>query len=241
MVFITDLSDPAFHVDKVAKALNAGHKVIAITKNPELLITSLIGKVKVTIMLDNLLLQVTVTGLGGSIWEPNVPRYNKVFEFLQNIAPAPVRDVTLRFDPIIPNVNSNPEGIELILDRAKQVGINKVTASVLDLYPHSADRIKAAGCELPFTGFQYGRKHEHLNTIWEIARKLKLDIRFCCEQGFPHGEGGCDWPDSLLSKEELNSMEKGCQRTHCGCPKYRQLLTYKDECSNGCLYCYIKW
>lgn len=62
-MFITDLSDPARYPDKVKTALDSGEKGILITKDPGKLYEIL----KDCNNLENVLVQVSITGLGGSV------------------------------------------------------------------------------------------------------------------------------------------------------------------------------
>jgi hypothetical protein len=248
MVYITDLSDPAFHTNKVIDAINAGHKVILITKNPGMIhedihrynMSACIKEKALAELSKNVLFQVTVTGLGGTVWEPDVPTVKQVMNDIARLKAALNLEVALRYDPIIPGVNDSVGHMKYVLEMAKLIGIDKVTASVMDMYPHVQERIMKAKLPMPFQTFHYQDNGVLIERFVNVAIELGFQYRICCELGFPSGQGGCDWPDMILSKEELAAMPAGCQRANCGCPKYTQLLSYANKCFHDCLYCYRK-
>lgn len=238
MPFITDLSDPVFYPDKVKQVVASGEKGIFITKDPKKLFEIMSG-VESDLWKKNILIEATVTGLGGTAWEPNVPDYKTSISGMEDFVRIGAK-VVLRYDPIIPNINSSLAEISKILEAASEIGVRHVTTSVVDLYPHSAERIKNAGLEPPFLGFKYHPANTLIYAFSQVAQTLGIAMRVCCEQGWSCGDYGCDWPDLIFTENELAMFIPSNARPGCHCPKFRQLLTYADKCYHGCLYCYRK-
>lgn len=239
MPFITDLSDPVFHPRKVVDAINSGEKGILITKDPSQLHEILMDSVKDKYLLDNILVEATITGLGGTIWEPHVPDYEDAMGGIGALQVEGIKTV-LRYDPIIPEVNSSATAINKVLQLASSLGIRQVTTSVIDMYRHAAERIQAEGITLPFKNFTYERCNELIQVFCVLAQRANMETRICCEHGWSNERFGCDWPELLFTKEELLTLPRSAARQGCNCPKYRQLLTYADKCFHNCLYCYRK-
>jgi hypothetical protein len=238
MIYITDLGDPVFFPEKVAQAVHSGNPTILITKDPEKLYLILMG---LHPNKEKLLIQVTITGLGSTIWEPNVPSITSALEYVKELLDAGFK-VALRFDPIIPGINSSDEYMRDYLEQVKDLPILGITTSVVDLYPHAKKRITEAGLELPFAGFESIGATALLQRFITLANRVGVLVRVCCEAGFEAARGGCDWPDTIA---DIKGLPPGCQRKNCGCPHYTQLITYADvhahPCPHKCLYCYIKW
>lgn len=232
-VFITDLSDPVFHLNKVMNIIDSKQKVILITKNPKKLHKFL----KQLSDVSNVVVQVSITGLGGTDWEPNVIAPDVAFKAARKLSELLDGRVVLRYDPIIPGVNDSDEWMRAFLVAASNMNILGVTTSVVDMYNHAKRRIKDAGYDVPFETLHYKDRGKILIRFKKIADELGVTTRFCCEAGFDSGTGGCDYPDALVDPD---LMPSGNQRKNCGCPEYSQILYYSDECEHGCLYCYRK-
>lgn len=288
-IFITDRSDAAPHIDKLIPRIAGGDYGILITKDPQGLYDGLmriIDEKKITYNdLRRVLVQVSITGLGGTMWEPNVPAPTDAFAGVQALLGLLQGRVALRYDPIIPGVNSEPypkaearqgrdawfEGFCRVAaslrgeSMGKAYGVLGVTASVMDLYNHSKQRIIERGLEVKsnrtVTLVQGGGSHPHLwHDDWKglhhihrleviddfiaVATRYGLTVRVCCEQGRPAGNHGCDWVDYVAPEDVIESMPSpfGNHRTQfgCRCPKYDQALDYSDRCPYGCAYCYRK-
>jgi hypothetical protein len=251
-VWITDLSDSVFHMGRVIQLMcDPSDYFILITKNPKLLAERLkevanddvFGIIRDSIC-NRTLIEATITGLGGSKWEPNVISPKEAFDAIPALLELVKGKVALRYDPIIslPYVpcNSYPTWIRAYLKKAKELGVLGVTTSVMDLYPHAKERIiNCFGSKIQdhLYEFHHPARTTILNSFLNEAQQLGVEVRICCEQGMDSGKGGCDWPDKLV---DISEFPKGCQRGCCGCIKYKQMLTYYDKCEHGCLYCYRK-
>ena len=95
----------------------------------------------------------SITGMGGTKYEPGVMRYNDMLDRIgdyikQGLDPSMV---TVRIDPIIPDVTFNTAGItsenvvEDVIKRASSMGIKNIRFSVMDFYSTTAQFTEAAG------------------------------------------------------------------------------------------------
>jgi len=108
-------------------------------------------------LLDNqekIIFHSTVTGHGGTIIEPNVPKLDFSFKQFEKaiLSGFEIKRFVLRIDPIIPT----EDGLKIaksVLDRYKDSGIKRVRFSFLDMYDHVKQRFKKQGIELPYTSF----------------------------------------------------------------------------------------
>jgi DNA repair photolyase len=230
-MYITDCGDPVFCPERVIQALNSDEPGILITKNPG----KLFDIIKSANKHNNVIVQVTYTGLGGTVYEPLVPNPSEFLPGIQRLVNMLGQDkVFARYDPIIPGVNDSEENITTALVILEKCSIKGVTASVVDMYPKAVKRFKERNLPLPFEGFHCPDRKIILQRFIDIAKRFEMEVRICCEEGFSCGNCGCDWPDKLV---DVSSLPKGNQREHCSCPKYRQLIQY-GTCKHGCVYCY---
>ena len=288
-IFITDRSDAALHTNKLVPRIAAGDYGILITKNPQALHHRLMRAVEEKKLTYNdlrrALVQVSITGLGGTAWEPNVPKPADAFAGVQSLLGLLQGRVALRYDPIIPGVNSEPypkaegqrgkdawfEGFCSTASKlrgesmGKAYGILGVTASVMDLYSHSKERIierelevksNHASTLLPggmardhqwfddWQGLHHRHRLEVIDDFIASAERFNLSVRICCEQGRSAGKHGCDWADFVAPSTAIDQLPSlfGNHRTQfgCKCPRYTQALDYSDACTHGCAYCYRK-
>ena len=77
-VGITERGDAALNTSW-KKWVENGQPAILITKN----VKKLIEENKQLLLNGNVIIHATITGLGGTQWEPNVPYYKNILEFLE--------------------------------------------------------------------------------------------------------------------------------------------------------------
>lgn len=116
----------------------------------------------------------SVTGLGGTVWEPRVMEYHKMLDKIQSLIKDGLdpKCVTVRIDPIVPGVTLMAD-IEEIIKRSSQMGIKRIKFSVCDMYtgntqilPDGRKRIKPAAWvpALERTEQQYGKQAK--DALW---------------------------------------------------------------------------
>ena len=88
----------------------------------------------------------SVTGLGGTQWEPGVMKADDLLDRIANFIKQGLDPnmITVRIDPIIPGVTSK-EVIENIVKRASEMGVKKIRYSVMDRYKTTSKFVEALG------------------------------------------------------------------------------------------------
>jgi len=185
----------------------------------------------------NSIVHATITGLGDSIYEPNVPDLDYSFYYFNELCEC-IGDerVVLRIDPIIPT----KEGIEKALDvynRFYTENDNKtrVRISFLDNYPHVKQRFIEAGLKSLSYNF-----HASIELRKEIL-KLFPNAEVCGEPGIKSIGCVSEKDLEILGIEMPKNVVKGFQRTECQCLSVKkEIFTERKQCPNKCLYCYWK-
>jgi DNA repair photolyase len=194
--------------------------------------------------LKDCIVHCTITGLGETVYEPNVAGLDVTLPAYQRLVCRLGSDrVVLRIDPIILGVD-NEENIIKILSSS----LGRVRVSFLDMYDHVRTRFNKENISIP-------KEHETFHADLRL-RQLYLQLM----QGTLRGINSayqreievCGEPDMLCSGcvsardlEALNlscsSKGKSCQRKECHCiaEKY-ELLNNKQRCPHKCIYCYWK-
>jgi len=255
-VGITERGDAALNTSW-KKWVENGQPAILITKN----VIKLIEENKQLLLNGNVIIHATVTGLGGTRWEPNVPNYKKVLEFLEKQIRYgfPKERLVIRCDPIfIPFMAPETQSIfdyKSIISEILNFAIDndlRYRISFFDYYPHVRERVKNLPQTLVIEKLNQIQPELHANILlrqgflamledYITTRGGKTEVEICGEPGLPCT--GC------LSKKDLDIFgieldkdpETGMQRPACACLGIkRELLDNKHPCAHGCLYCYWK-
>ena len=212
-----------------AQKMNTVSGAILITKDPNDRFINLVKEFK-----DKVIVHITITGLGGSIYEPNVlpPKVAiSLFRKVQKIL-GPNRTV-LRIDPIIPTKQEVNKAVS-VFNSLSDIE-HRTRVSIIDNYPHVRKRFSEAGLSpLPF--------NFHAPLI-ERARIINL-FRYAEVCGEPEFKSiGCisnvDLKALGLPEQEETQNQ---QRQHCSClgSVKTELLTRRSQCKHNCIYCYWK-
>lgn len=205
-----------------------------------------------------IVLQLTVTGLGGTPVEPGIPRPGEVAATLGRIVDAGIvepRAVKLRYDPVgtvvfdglPPYTNADLRLFGSVLDLLEPLGVTRVTASLLDdwNYPAVAARIASVGGRIERV--EEGFVRELAAACRERAMVYStcvhpddelVDVEGCIDGRVINGWGGRRVWDALHN-------DVGSQRPRCRCT-YSLDIGYSPGvplCSSGgfgCLYCYAQ-
>lgn len=189
----------------------------------------------------NCIVHATITGLGGTIYEPNVPTLimSKIYFDLLVKTLGPER-VVLRIDPIIPDDSGAAKAINVY----EQIHIKggkrtRVRISFMDNYPHVKERFIAAGLKPLDYNF-----HAPI----ELRKKISSyfpDTEICGEPGF-ECIGCISTKDLKILNIDAPPLEgydriKAVQRPECRCLIYKtEMFKNKSRCQHQCLYCYWK-
>ena len=205
---------------------------VLITKFPTPTFLELIEKHK-----DKLIVHTTITGVGGSVFEPNVPKpyevyplFNKVLDIL-----GPEKTV-LRIDPIIPTRLGilAAHGVFVALSMRE----HRTRVSILDNYPHVKQRFIETGIKPVDYEF-----HADFKVRNDTIRLFGSSVEICAEPGF--SSIGCvSQRDAKALGIYLDDNDKNVfstQRRGCNCLAIKtELLANKEPCPYNCLYCYWK-
>ena len=189
----------------------------------------------------NCIVHATITGLGGTIYEPKVPIVimSKLY-FDQLVKTLGPERVVLRIDPIIPT----DSGIAKAINVYEQIHIKggkrtRVRISFLDNYPHVKERFTVAGLKPLDYNF-----HAPLDLRKKIASYFP-DAEICGEPGF-QCVGCVSEKDLKILNIEAPALQgydrvKAVQRPECTCLVYKtEMLKKKGQCQHQCIYCYWK-
>lgn len=255
---ITERGDAAINTGW-KKWVENGQPAILITKN----VKKLIEENKQLLLNGNVIIHATITGLGWTQFEPHVPNYKKVLEFLEKQIRYgfPKERLVIRCDPIfIPFMDpelqvSESYNYKSALSEILNFAIDnnlRYRISFFDYYPHVRERFKDLPQTLIIEKLNQMQPELHADILlrqnflamlkdYIATRGAKTEIEICGEPGLPCT--GC------LSKKDLDIFgieldedpETGIQRPACACLGIkRELLDNKHPCAHGCLYCYWK-
>jgi len=220
LIGVTERADPTVNL-KWQLWVEEGKPAILITKNPKLLLPMLNQK-------DNVIVHCTITLMGGSLLEPNIPGPLESTSYYHSLCSFLGKErVVLRIDPIVDGTTI------LALKDLVAEAEGRVRISFLDLYPHSKSRMEKAGLKVARTSFHLSYT-ERVN-VWRQLGKPEV----CAEPGLFSspcvGEIDCE----VLGVEPGNKL-KG-QRSTCYCLANKiELCNWPPKCTYGCLYCYWK-
>ncbi len=228
------------------------HSLVVVTKFPAAVLAS--PAREALARYEQVVVQVTITGLGSSPLEPRVPPPGEALRVLPSLVAftgSPER-VLVRIDPIVhwregrlanggdPGpVRSNVDLFAEVAAGARAAGITRIKTSLASPYPKVIRRFQAAGLELvTLTGAE---KEAVLRHLEREAAEAGLALEYCCEETRP--SGACIDP-ALLTRLHPRRLparpdRAAGQRAHCGCGHSVDLAWYSTHpCPSGCLYCY---
>lgn len=196
------------------------------------------------------LIHFSITGLGGTKYEPGVMKYNdlldRIGQFIQQGLDPEM--VTVRIDPIIPGVTPI-SAVEDIIRRSSEMGIKNIRFSVMDQYSTTKKYMEQLGYDY---SKYYDSKSLHARPeiqqgiaqkMLEFAKKYGVRLSTCAE---PMAIPGIE-KDGCLSVSAVNNMlgtnisedQMGKQRALCSCYGGKvDLLRYDNKCASSCVYCY---
>lgn len=236
----TDL--PAFYPDFISDKVQRSRKLEALvlwTKDPRHFYTH--PRLREVIEHYPVIINLTMTGLAGTVWEPRVPPpggFAEALRFLARILPPGA--VRWRFDPIIatPDLFPRLRAMQKILTAAG-LTLEDVTVSFPTEYRKVANRLRAAGLAFPMLDFSARRE-----IIARIRRETALPVALCCQDALLGVPG--TRPAVCVNHELFNRLygthfpatpDKG-QRPQCTCHQSTDIGCYAQTCGHGCMYCY---
>ena len=188
----------------------------------------------------------TITGLGGTFLEPNVPRPKEQLALLEDVVASlgDPRRLHWRFDPLV-SARRNGAGVSNVdvglfrslAEPIARAGVSVVHTSFVTMYRKVIRRLAGEGVE--FDEYAGRERGDHLAQLAEAAEEVGMQLVTCCEPGFPMRR--CIDGELLT---ELHPTREPCrtdrargQRELCGCTASLDVGRYLP-CPNRCLYCY---
>ncbi len=190
----------------------------------------------------------TVTGLGGSFLEPNVPPPSRQLALLDDVISfvGDPRRVHWRYDPLISARRGDCEAGNVDLDlfsslaaRFARAGVPVVHTSFVTIYRKVARRAEREGVEIE--SFSAAFRRRFISQLAAAARDLGMDLLTCCEPGYPRNrciDGELLGALHPLGEPCRTDRARG-QRELCGCTVSLDIGHYLP-CPNRCLYCYAR-
>jgi len=195
--------------------------------------------------------QVTVTGLSGTIWEPQTPvePFSGVAELIAMVGGSD--HIKWRYDPIIPTVH-RLDRFRRLAGRAVELGITRCVINFIAA-PGRYKRVDARlarvlpGWSEGMRGYDEAWRAETAAQVIQVAGDLGLIVAACAESSGLVGQvpdlqpavcGDHDWFVALSRRDPGRAPTSG-SRPGCGCAAYFDVGLYGQwrRC-HQCLYCY---
>lgn len=139
---------------------------------------------------EKIILHVTCTGYGGTKMEPYVPKAQEVYSGVMELISKgfPEKQIVLRTDPIIPT-EAGLKRVAWVWELFFDANIDRVRYSVIDMYPHTKERIRAVFGKVPFESFK--APEYMLNNVRNYIERYSMFFDFeACAEDLP-GKTGC--------------------------------------------------
>ena len=251
----TDL--PAAHPDWLAARLSRSRTLDAVvywTKHPTALVEhpGLVGALERWPSV----VQLTVTGLAGTPWEPGTPPLSAWRDDLAELARRlPAGAIQWRFDPIVTPAADLAAARREVKERflrtlegvARALGdVDRVTVSFYQPYRHAAARIAAAG--LAPRRWSVAERCDLLVELRRAWNAPRGRFGICCHPGWrglagiiPAESAACvsaERFDRLYGTRLGPGVKDPGQRPACDCSRSTDIGDYGRACLHGCVYCY---
>jgi len=188
----------------------------------------------------------TVTGLGGTFLEPNVPAADDQLALLDDVVAflGDPRRLHWRYDPLIAarrererSGNTDLDLFRSLAARFAEAGVPAVHTSFVSLYPKVVRRLAAEGIQVD--ALDADGQQRFLGELAEAARERGMALLTCSQPGLPRQR--CIDGELLI---QLHPAGEPCrtdrargQRDLCGCTASLDVGHYLP-CPSRCLYCY---
>lgn len=222
------------------------HTIVLWTKHPQNLLFHNELRQKLE-SYDQILIHLTVTGMGGSILEKGIPPMEHALSKLSdlvNLVQDP-RRIRFRFDPIVHlqlsdgSLYSNLHHFSKAAKAAADARIPAITISWMEAYDKVVRRLAKHGIRpISLSERQWNEEKDEVITI---AQSYGLKVIGCCVDGLPmsrciDGDTLSDIHPKLI---KATTVKASGQRKNCGCTRSWDMGWYWP-CPGGCVYCYAR-
>lgn len=223
------------------------HSLVLWTKNPGNILEHK-KLIKYLQSLDQIYLLLTITGLGGTPLEPEVPQPEYVLKTLPDLVDfsgSPLR-IAIRYDPLIDVVDSknihfsniDSTLFQGVLDSVSAVGIKRIITSFVTLYPKVKKRLDKY--DFRIIDHPLGEIKDYiLKNMLPRIEKLRMQLSTCVLPEIT--QKGCIDGNILTElhprKEPCSLVKDKTQRQSCHCTKSTDIGMW-FPCYHNCIYCY---
>jgi hypothetical protein len=201
--------------------------------------------------IENPLVNLTITGLGGGPIEPGSPTADEVLDQLPALIEAFHGDpwrIRWRFDPLLAD-RSTIDDFERIARVLAALGSETCTFS-FPAYRSLKGDLTPQFDRAGIPRWREGDKQPFVAEMGAIADGLGIQLLSCCQPSnldlYPGIAAASCVPADLLEQgyrgeRPLDLDRDRSQRTHCNCIESEDIGDYElDRCRGGCAYCYSK-
>jgi len=224
------------------------HSIVFVSKDYGPLLANVAGVRELLARYEQLIFQLTITGLGGGLLEPGVPPWPEVAAQVPHLVAwaGSAQRVSVRFDPIVhwregEVVRCNLGQAQEILDAVAASGVRTVRVSVAALYR----KVLRRGVEWYDPGAQ--QRAGIARHLAHLAEERGLELYACADERLV--EAGIR-PSACIDGRLLAALhprrlplpthkDRG-QRPACGCTPSVDMGSYRLACAHGCAYCYAQ-
>ncbi len=235
----------AFYPDFIVTKVKRSRKLDGIvfwTKDPRNLVTH--PELRAVVRDCPAIIQLTITGMAGTGWEPAVPRPQAMADALAELsAMLPPGAIIWRFDPIIdtPDLLQRFDSVLSLL--AAAIGRpDEFVTSFVDAYSKVIRRLARFNLQLPQTTMQRQR-----DIVRMLCNRSGLEARLCCEPELLTLEGVK--PACCIDARRFDRLYGTAfgllpkdygQRRACNCMRSTDIGSYQQACGHQCRYCYAR-
>ena len=223
------------------------HTLVIWTKNPQNIIENKSLR-KYLRSIDQIYFLLTVTGLGGTPLEPEVPEPERILKTIPDLIDfsGPSFRIAIRYDPLIDvvydknvhlsNIDSNL--FQYVLDAVNRNGIKRIITSYVTVYPKVKRRLDKYNFRIIDHSLSE-IKDFILKKMIPPAEKLGMELSTCVLPEIT--KKGCIDGNLLTElhprKEPCSTVKDKTQRKSCHCTKSVDIGMW-FPCYHHCFYCY---
>jgi DNA repair photolyase len=223
------------------------HTLVLWTKNPRNIIENKSLR-KYLRSIDQIYFLLTVTGLGGTPLEPEVPEPERILKTIPDLIDfsGSTLRIAIRYDPLIDvvyadtihlsNIDSNL--FQNVLDSVYATGIRRIITSYVTVYPKVKRRLNKYNFQIidhPLSEI----KDFILKKMMPQVEKLQMELSTCVQPEIT--KRGCIDANLLTElhprKEPCSRVKDKTQRESCHCTKSVDIGMW-FPCYHNCFYCY---
>lgn len=243
---------PQWTVRKIIRKRKPIHSVFFWTKHPHSFLIHSILRELVQNHLKNPFLLLTITGLGGTRIEPNVPSADDLIKILPSVIEVfhgMAERIRWRFDPVLPNV-SHDKIFSRIAPKIRQCGITECIISLPAMRSMKGRLIKIYN-KYGIGVWNQDEARTTVENLLKVAHKYDISIYSCATDILNTWFPGEIKPASCINAEfarrfhpdglKIEYQKDRAQRKSCTCTVSEDIGSYTlTPCTSGCLYCYSK-